>query len=419
MKSPVRRGTLAALTAAAVIASTLFVATSSEAKTGKPEWVGTWGSALTTASLGNAGGSLTGFNNQSIRMLIRTSVGGERVRIRISNAFGAGPITVGHATVGIPSAPGSPNLVPGSIRELTFLGNSSTTVFKGADALSDTLLWDLPALQELAVTLYFPTATGQATYHANARQSTFIYAGDRAGTEDGSGQTITRAGFYFLAGVDVARRKADGSILVYGDSISDGIGATFGANTRWPDLLAQRIVADPPSTDNMGVLNESLAGNQATHDGIEVGFTTFGPSGLARLDTDVFGQTDVEAAIVQLGVNDINFSGDSADRIIAGLKQLAAQLAEHGIFTMVCTIGPFEGFVGPPAWTPAKEAVRVAVNDYIRNQGDFDEVIDMDALLRDPANPTRLLPAYDAGDHIHPNDAGGQVLANAVPLDEI
>jgi len=423
VKSPLRRGTLAALTVATVTASLLFGATSSQATlVPQPSWVGTWAAALTTASLGNSGGSLTGFNNESVRMIVRTSVGGDKVRIRLSNAFGAGPVTVGHATVARTVTPntGDADLVPGSIRELTFQGSESVTMFKGADVLSDPIAMNVPALTELAVTVYFPAATGQTTWHLIARENTYVYAGDRAEDPNGAGETIIRGGWYFLAGIDVQRNFSDGSVLVYGDSISDGSGSTVNANTRWPDFLAQRIATTPPSIFDEGVLNGALAGNQLTHDGGEFGIVSFGTSALARLDVDVMGQTDVRTVIVELGVNDIlNFPEDGSARLIGGLQQLAAQLREHGIRTVVCTIGPFEGFDGDPGWSPDREVIRLAVNNYVRGQHDFDAVLDMDRVLRDPAAPSKLLPAFDSGDHIHPNDAGAQAIANAVRFRDI
>ena len=180
-----------------------------------------------------------------------------------------------------------------------------------------------------------------------------------------------------------------------------------------------RLDAPYTRADDRGILNEALAGNRVTHDGAEIGFTTLGTSALARLDSDVFGQTDVHTVIAQVGVNDINFTTDPADRIIAGLRQLAAQAHEKDLRILVCTLGPFEGFVGPPAWDPTKEAIRAAVNDYIRSQHDFDAVVDVDKVLRDPAAPTKLRADFDFGDHIHPNDAGAKAIAAAVELNQL
>jgi lysophospholipase L1-like esterase len=397
----------------AAVAGILLLPGGTATATFAPKWTGTWATALTTASLGNTNGSLTGFANQSIRMIVRTSVGGEKLRIRLSNAYGAQPITIGHATVGVPVAKGSPTLKPESLRELTFGGSAAVTVYKGADVLSDPAEFDVPALSELAVTLYLPTATGQTSWHWVSRETTYVYGGDQAGNVDGAASTNTYGSFYFLAGIDVASRSARGSVVVLGDSISDGFGSTLNANTRWPDALANRIAGTAPHIGDPGVLNESLSGNRVTHDGSEIGFTALGVSGLARLDPDVFGQTGLRSVIVELGINDVQLSGDASERVIAGLRQLAAQLREHDVRLLVCTLGPFEGY---PSWTPEKEATRVAINDFIRGGHEFDYVIDMDRVLRDPAAPTKLRPEYDSGDHIHPNDTGAAALAAAVPL---
>ena len=399
--------------AAGLVLAPVLVPGDQAAATFAPRWTGTWATALTTASLGNTNNSLAGFANQSIRMIVRTSVGGEKLRIRVSNAYGAQPLSIGHATVGVPVEKGSPTLRPGSVHELTFGGSAATTVYKGAEVLSDPADVEVPALSELAVTLYLPAATGQTSWHWVSRETTYVYSGDQAATLDGTGATTSYGSFYFLAGVDVASRHAQGSVVVLGDSVSDGFGSTVNANTRWPDALANRIAGTAPVVGDPGVLNESLSGNRVTHDGSEIGFTALGTSGLARLDVDVFGQTGVRSVIVELGINDVQLSGDASDRVIEGLRQLAAQLREHDVRVLICTLGPFEGY---SSWTPEKEATRAAINSYIRLNRHFDFVIDMDKVLRDPAAPTKLKAEFDSGDHIHPNDTGAAALAAAVPL---
>ncbi|MBB5872574.1 lysophospholipase L1-like esterase [Allocatelliglobosispora scoriae] len=409
-----RRRALAGLSTLAIAAATLVGATSTPAVGNLPaRWVGTWGTATTLASLGNTGGSLTGFNNQSIRQIVRTSVGGEKVRIRLTNAYGNQLLTIGHATVGKPVSPGSADLVPGSIREITFGGSESATVLKGADLVSDPVDLAVPALSELAVTIYLPVATGPTSWHWTSRQSTFIYAGDKAEDATGAGQTATLQHFFFLAGVEVASPTALGTVVVLGDSISDGSGATVNANKRWPDLLAGRIVNTWPALGDPGVLNESLAGNRVTRDGAELPFPALGTSTLARLDTDAFGQPGVRTVIVQVGINDIQLSSEPTANIIAGLRQLAIQIKGHGVRALVSTLGPFEGY---PSWNTDREASRLAVNEYLRTTDDFDGLIDLDKIIRDPAAPSKVLPAFDSGDHIHPNDAGAAAIANAVSL---
>jgi lysophospholipase L1-like esterase len=400
---------LAALATATVGVAALLGPGSSQAHD-EGEWVGTWATAITKAG---AGSSTVGFTDQSVRMTIHTSVGGSALRLRLSDAFGDRALTVGHVTVGLPAAPASPDVDPATIHEVTFNGGSaSTTIFIGTEALSDPVNMDVPAVSDLLVTIYFPVATGPASWHFTARETSYVYSGDHTTDPSGAGFTVARTSFYFLAEADVLSDSAEGSVVVLGDSISDGNNSTLNANHRWPNFLAARIVNTVPSAEDRGVLNEGLAGNKLTHDGIEIGFNEIGVSALARLDADVFGQTDVRTVIVELGINDIQQANDPADRIIAGLKQLAAQIKESHIRVIVSTITPFEGFV---RWTPDKELTRAAVNDFIRHQHLF-RVIDFDKVLRDPAAPTKLRADLDSGDHIHPNDTGYSLMADAVPL---
>ncbi|RKE06131.1 lysophospholipase L1-like esterase [Catellatospora citrea] len=411
--SRVGRRVAAGLAGLGLLATTLVAAAGPASGSLPGRWVGTWGTALTAPSLANTGSSLNGFTDQSIRQLVRISLGGEKVRLRITNAYGTGPLTIGHASVGLPTTPGSPTLQPGSIREITFNGSESATVYKGAELLTDPIDLPVSTLQELAVTLYLPTPTGATSWHWTARQTSYIYAGDKADTADGTGQTAAYNHFYYLAGIEVLTKTGLGTVVVLGDSISDGSGATLNANTRWPDYLAGRVTGTWPALGDPGVLNVSLAGNQVTRDGLAINTPALGDSALARLDDDVFSQPGVRTVIVELGINDVHLSGFPAEQIIGGLRQLAIQAKDRGVRVVVATLGPFEGY---SSWTPEKEAVRQAVNTWLRGDNEFDALVDFDKVLRDPAAPSKVLPAYDSGDHIHPNDTGAQALAAAVPL---
>jgi len=414
-KYPLRRG-LAAFTVLVASASVLVGAGAAPATSGsRSTWVGTWSTAIT-----QHGGAATAFNNQSIRMMVHTSVGGDRVRVRLSNNYGLQAVAIGKVTVALPVAPASPDLQPETLKTLTFGGSESVTMYKGSDVLSDPVDMAVPAASDLTVTYFMPTPTGPAPFHFQARQRSYIYPGDHTAEASGAGATATSLGSFLLAGVDVSSRKVDSSVVVLGDSISDGFSNTIDAHHRWPDFLAARVLATPTKSDDVGVLNQSLSGNRLTRDGIEapLGFNALGNSGLARLDSDVFGQTAAETVILELGVNDVLFSIDPADRIIAGIKQFAAQAREKNLRVLVCTLMPFEGFASPP-WTPEKEAIRVTVNSYIRGSHDFQGVVDIDAVMRDPAAPTKIRAEFDSGDHIHPNDAGAQAIANAVPLSKL
>lgn len=416
MSNPLRRRIIAVATVLTTVTATLVASTSGSQATGllQPEWSSTWGAAITGPSATPGGISFDGLTDSSVRMLVRTSVGGDALRLRFSNAFGRQAVVIGHASVALPdtATPEPYDVKASSVKELKFNGGVSATMYKGGDALSDPINMNVGALQELVVTLYLPGPTGSIPWHWQARRDAYVYTGDH--TNDASGAGFFRVGtnYYYLAGVDVRSWFARGTVVTYGDSITDGFVATYGTYHRWPDFLAERIVNTPPHLLDAGVINSGISGNQITHDGPG---ETVGVSGLARLDPDIFGATNVRSAVVMLGINDILID-DPADRVINGLRQLNSQLHNHGIKMLVCTITPIEGYVG---FTPAREAVRQQVNAFLRASTEFDAVVDVDAALRDPAQPTRLLPAYDSGDHIHPSDAGNQAFANTIPLNKI
>lgn len=377
------------------------------------QWVGAWAAAPTAAG---GGSSKDGFTDQSVRMTVRASVGGDAVRIRVSDAFGDRPLTVGHATVALPdpATPERSDVKAGSVRELSFSGNASIVVPKGAQVLSDPVPFKVSALQELVVTLYLPIATGPSTWHWTSNSTTFVGAGDQAATPAGAGFTVTRASWYFLTGVDVQGRFGIGSFAILGDSLTDGNASTLDANRRWPDRLAERLVADHPfGPFQIGVLNLGLAGNEVLHDGSEISFNELGVNGLARLNRDAFAQSGVKVVAFCLSINDIHIFGEPAANLITGLKQAAAQIREQGLIPIGCTVTPFEGF---SSWTPGKETIRQAVNAYVRDNHDFAGVLDFDRVLRDPAAPTKIRAEWDSGDHIHPTDAGYRAMADSIPL---
>lgn len=378
------------------------------------EWAGTWATALTPASLTDIGRSLSGFENESIRQIVQTSIGGDRVRIRLSNAYGDNDLTIGHATIARPASPSAPDLDPRTIEELSFDGSPSVTVPRGTDVLSDPVRMLVPPLSQLAVTIYLPYPTGPASWHLIAQQTAFVYAGDHATEPSGDGYTSTPTHFYFLAGVEVrSQHGSDGAVAVLGASISDGFGTTLDANRRWPDFLARRILRERHQGRDLSVLNLALAGNAVTHDGDEDGVPEFGRSGTVRLNDHVYVQPGVRTVIVDLGLNDIFRFDDPPDRIIGGLQQIAAELRQRGIRVLLATLSPAEG---PDTWTPEREATRQAVNAYIRTTDDADGVVDADRALRDPSHPTRLNPRFFSGDAVHPNDLGSRAIARVVPL---
>jgi lysophospholipase L1-like esterase len=434
MRIPSRRLVLAAAVLAVAASTALSASVSQAADDGRDggggrghgTWVGTWAAGMTA---GSATGGLThtGIENQSVRMIVHTSIGGDGIRIRLANTFGDRAVQVGHATVARPNAatPELTDVDPASLRELTFGGHPSGRILKGAELFSDPVDLPVAAGEDLVVTLYFPVLTGPMTIHTQTRESLFLYAGDHASDASGAApaRTVTCC-WMFLSGVDVVNRRAGGTVVVLGDSIADGFGTTLNANQRWPDLLARRLVAAAHAAAP-GVLNEGVSGNRLLHDGIEPGFnfTGFNESGLnapARLAADVYAQPGVGTVLVDLGINDIWMSDEPADGIIDALRLITAELRERNLRVVLCTLAPFEGYGIPGSWTPEKEATRQAVNGYLRShRPEFDGLVDFDVVLRDPAHPSQLRPELDSGDHIHPNDAGNQVMADAVRLSQL
>ncbi|MEV6288193.1 SGNH/GDSL hydrolase family protein [Kribbella sp. NPDC051770] len=420
----------AALAAAVSLAGSALVFTGSEAQStsassghqgSKTTWVGSWSAGITKPE--TAGFSATGLTDQSARYVVRPSVGGDKVRIRFTNIYGDRPVQIGAATVARANAatPAMSDLDPATKRTLTFGGKTTASINKGAELLSDPVNLRIPDLATLVISVYYPTATGPTTWHAQTFQENYYGPGNLTNETGGTAYTTTRACCWtFLAGVDVQTDEADGAVVVLGDSIAEGVGSTANANNRWSDQLAERLAADH-RRGNAGVLNVGLSGNRLTRDGTDPilgtpGFEQLGLNALARLNEDVLAQTRPKTVITHLGINDLWMDGVSSEQIIASLQQINAQLKERGIRSLGATITPYEGFTTPGGWTAEKEANRQAVNSWLRNSHTFDGVIDFDKVVRDPAAPTKLNAAFDSGDHIHMNDAGYQAMANSIPL---
>jgi lysophospholipase L1-like esterase len=368
-------------------------------------WVGTWGTSPEAGT--------TAFSNQTLRLVVHTSVAGDDVRIRISNAYGTTSLVIGAAHIALRST--GAQIVPDSDRVLTFSGQPSITIPPGALIVSDPVELAVPALGDLAVSVYLSGNTGPATFHAEGKQTSYISpTGDFTGSIALPTGSTTLSSF-FLANVEVKGSDDARAIVTLGDSITDGTASTPDSNHRWPNFLADRLQATHHDQD-VGVLDQGISGNRILHD-------IAGTNALARLDRDVLSQTGVKYVTVLLGINDIGFSGIpafssqavSADDIIAGLTQIIERAHAKGLKVFGCTLTPFEGTF-PGYYTPAGEVKREAVNEWIRTSGAYDTVIDLDKAIRDPSHPTRMLPAYDSGDHLHQNDAGYQAMANSIDL---
>jgi lysophospholipase L1-like esterase len=383
---------------------------------GDEHWVATWGTAIHAPDLGVPGLANTGFNNQTLRQIVHTSIGGHRVRVRLS-AFGANALVVGAAHIALSA--GGAAIIPASDQKLTFGGQTSITIPPGALVLSDPVDLHVPPLSDLAVSIFVPGVTGPAAWHFEARQTLYV---SPQGDFTGSGwmpvdSTIPpMLAWFWLSSVEVTSSRETGGIVAFGDSITDGSQSTPDANKRWPDELARRLI-DHPDSGKLGVVNKGIAGNRILHDSL-------GPDALARFDRDVLASTGVTHVIVQLGGNDIftiNPTEEvSVDQIIQGHKQLIERAHAKGLRIYGCTLTPVKGFLVPGTpfhvFTLANEAKRQAVNAWIRNSGEYDAVIDFDLVLRDPDDQARILPSYDSGDHGHPTDAGYKALAAAIDL---
>lgn len=420
MRIPPRRQLLLAGVVVVAVVSTVFVAWASGPATANraDTWVGTWAMGETAAqapppAAKGAFDSTKGFDDQTVRMTVHTSVGGDAARIRLSNQFGTQRLQIGHVTVSLPTKSGSGDAMPGTMHEVQFGGIATAVIPQGATLLSDPIPMTVPANADLAVSIWLPTATGPATWHIIARSTTWIGKGDHAADISGASMSTKDTSWYYLTGVDVRNDSSDGAVVVLGDSVSDGFTATMDADHRWPDRLAARLDALPASDHAPGVLDLGTAGSALGHNGAEFGLFELGPSAAGRLDSDVFGQTGARVVVVQLSINDIWIYHDGPDTLISELRQLAVQVHEHGMKVYVCTISPWQGY---RAWTEALDRTRLAENAWIRTDTDFDGVIDFDKLLQDPETPTRIKPNWDSGDHIHPNDAGFQAMADYVSL---
>jgi lysophospholipase L1-like esterase len=363
------------------------------------------------------------FENQTVRMVVKPTIGGQRLRVRFSNAFGTAPLKIGSAHVALSSKGAA--IVPESDRALTFGGRSSVNIPAGAPILSDSIDLKVLPFEEVAVSVYIPEKTPSSSVHFWAQHDSYVSeAGDFTGNPDIPNAT-TKTSWYFLADVEVWASDQTAAVITLGDSITDGVGAKQGEHSDWPDLLADRI-AKAKSGVTLSVVNEGIGGNRILHDGA-------GVSALSRFDRDVLAQPGVSNLIVLEGINDLGFphlkprlpDGTtlkdlpfthevvSAQDLIIGLKQIIDRAHQHGIRVFGATLTPFEG---ADYYSEEGEAGRQAVNQWIRTGGAFDAVFDFDAAVRDPNHPSQFRDGYHSGDHLHPSAIGYKAMADAIDL---
>jgi len=414
---PIRLGLLGAVVLLVLAVTAALFADSRPAAaarrgSGGDGWVTSWSASPQVATRDTL--AAVGFDNQTVRDIIFTSVGGDPIRLELTNVFGASPLRVGRVTVAV-AGPGAA-VLPGTIHSVTFGGSASVQIPAGAQILSDPVAMRVSPLQDLAVSVYLPGPAAAATFHSDAQQVNWVSAaGDHASDFDAGAFTTPTLSWYYVSGLLVQAPGADGTVVALGDSITDGVGSTADANARWPNDLARRL--DALGGPTLAVADEGIGGNR-----VLISARCCGASAEARFGRDALDQPGVRDVIVLEGINDIGFSaalptqgaGVGAAQIIAGYQQLIAEAHARGLKIFGATLLPFQG---AGYYTAAGEVTREAVNTWIRTSGAFDGVIDFDAVMRDPAHPLMLNPAYDCGDHLHPNDAGYQAMADAISLE--
>ncbi|MFD0001844.1 SGNH/GDSL hydrolase family protein [Streptomyces sp. NPDC127178] len=351
--------------------------------------------------------SREGFWRQSLRQVVRLSAGGGRVRVRLSHAYGTSPVRIAGASVGRTAAGAA--VEPGSLTRLTFGGAGEAEIPARGELVSDDVPLAVAAGESVTVTLHFDTATGPATFHAQAFTTSYRSEGDRSSEPCGEGFDAATESWYFLSAVEVDAGRTD-AVALFGDSITDGFGSTPGADRRWSDVLAERT--------GRPVLNAGIGGNLLLNDS-----AWYGEKGVHRLHRDVLDRPGVDTLVVLLGLNDIGFSETDeqptykpapvleAGELIAGHRELIRQGRAAGVRVIGATLLPFGG---SDHWGERAAKVSHELNEWIRSSGEYDAVVDLNRALADPADPDRLRPSYDFGDHLHPNDAGYEVMAEAV-----
>lgn len=379
------------------------------AGTGADHWVTTWATGVQLTEPNNL--PPTPLAHATLRQFVRTTLGGRTLRVRFSNVYGTEPAKINAAHIALATGAGSAGngeIDPTTDTKLTFSGNGSAIIPPGAEISSDTVEFNLPPLANVAISIYFGEISAKTvTGHPGSRTTSFIVPSNAVSAPSLPGAVKT-ARWYIIAGIDVLADKSCRAVVILGDSITDGRGSTTDGNNRWPDNLAMRLATNPP-TANVAVVNMGIGGNAVLSGGL-------GPTALARFDRDVLGQHGVRYLVIFEGVNDIGSGASSmatATNLINAYIQFANKAHAHGIKVYGATITPFGG---SGYYSALHEQERQFVNAWIRTNTVFDAVIDFDAVVRDPANPVNLLPAYDTGDHLHLNPAGYKAMADAIDL---
>ncbi|MFE7976736.1 SGNH/GDSL hydrolase family protein [Streptomyces shenzhenensis] len=382
-----------------------------------PASAGTWVGAWSASPVGGEPGTETqGMAGRSVRNVVHTSVGGTSARITLSNLYGQSALAVTRTSIAVAAGDDTAAAAARTMRRLTFGGSTDVVIPPGEQVVSDAVRITVPRAADVLVTTYSPTAAGPVTYHPHARQTSYIAYGDRTEDTTAARYTEQTSAWRYLTALDVLSNESDGTVVVLGDSLTDGITSTENANRRWPDLLARRLrdaVSDGADVPRYSIVNAGISGNQILADGL--GRPADNESALDRFERDVLDRTNVKVVVIDLGVNDIlrNPRLADPDRITEGLRTLVRRAHARGLKVVGATLMPFSGHRGS---TPARERVRQEINARIRAGEVFDAVVDFDAALRDPWSPRRLRPEYNSGDHLHPSDRGYRRMAETFDL---
>jgi lysophospholipase L1-like esterase len=351
------------------------------------------------------------FSNQTLRMIVNTSIPGRTLRVELSNTFGKGRLKIGAAHIALHDKGSA--ILPISDRTLTFSGNPSAVIPAGAVLLSDPVDLAVPATGDLVISVFLPEDSGPPTQHGTGLHTTYISGAGNFAAQTAFTAERTTNSWYFLSGVHVLASEETGAIVTFGDSITDGATSTNDTNASWPSVLARRLQA--AGMKNVAVINQGISGNRVVRDGT-------GANALARFDRDVLAQPGVKWVAIMEGINDIGQGARvdapadaaiSAEELIAAYRQMAARAHERGIKVIGATLTPYEGAA---YYSLAGEVMRSTVNDWIRTSGAYDAVFDFDAVTRDPSNPKHFRTEFNIRDNLHPNDTGYAAMADSIDL---
>ena len=378
-------------------------------------WIASWATSVQGPEQNQAGVAPAKLTDATIRQIVHLSAAGNGVRVQFSNAFGTEPLVIDAAAIATATASNTSAIAPGSSHPLTFSGQLSVTIPVGATYLADPVSLVVPAMGNLAISFHLPAAPSVGSAHPGSHATSYLLAGNHVGDPDlPAAEKIVR--WLQIAEVDVTG-SANRTVIALGDSITDGHGATTDGNDRWPDVLAARLQA--AGMADVAVVNEGIGGNRLLNNGT-------GQNVLERFDRDVLGVAGARSIVLLEGINDLGtlsrtpdskpaMHADLVQRLEAAYVQIIERAHSHGIRVYGATI---TGDTGSDYYhpTPADDADRLAINNWIRQPGHFDGFVDFDQVTRDPAHSSQLLPAFDSGDHLHPGPAGYKAMGNAIPL---